>query len=55
MRLILAITGASGTNLAKKFIKYLPNHIELHIITSKHAKIVEAYEEKKSHSIVIKI
>jgi 4-hydroxy-3-polyprenylbenzoate decarboxylase len=47
MRLILAITGASGTNLAKKFIKYLPNHIELHIITSKHAKIVEAYEEKK--------
>ena len=47
MKLILAITGASGTNLAKKFIEYLPNDIELHIITSKHAKIVEAYEEKK--------
>ena len=47
MKLILAITGASGINLAKKFIEYLPNDIELHIITSKNAKIVEAYEEKK--------
>jgi len=55
MKLILAITGASGTNLAKKFIEYLPNDIELHIITSKHAKVVEAFEEKKItlHSIDI--
>jgi 4-hydroxy-3-polyprenylbenzoate decarboxylase len=47
MKLILAITGASGTHLAKKFIEYLPKDVELHLITTEHAKIVEAVEEKK--------
>jgi len=47
MKLILAITGASGTNLAKKFIEYLPKDIELHVITTKHAKIVEMLEDRK--------
>ena len=49
MKLILAITGASSTNLAKKFIEYLPDGIELHVVVSKHAKIVEAFEEKKTN------
>jgi len=47
MKLILAITGASGTNLAKKFIEYLPNDIELHLVVSEHAKVVEVLEDKK--------
>ena len=46
MKLTLAITGASGTTLAKKFIKYLPKEIELHVVVSKHAKIVELMEER---------
>ena len=46
MKLTLAITGASGTTLAKKFIEYLPKEIELHVVVSKHAKIVELMEEK---------
>ncbi len=46
MKLTLAITGASGTNLAKKFIEYLPKDIELHLITTNHAKIVERLEER---------
>ena len=47
MKLILAITGASGTNLAKKFIEYLPDDIELHLVVSEHAKVVEVLEDKK--------
>jgi len=47
MKLILAITGASGVNLAYKFIKYLPKNIELHLITTEHAKIVKKLENTK--------
>jgi 4-hydroxy-3-polyprenylbenzoate decarboxylase len=47
MKLTLAITGASGTHLAKKFIEYLPRDIELHLIATDHAKIVESLENKK--------
>jgi 4-hydroxy-3-polyprenylbenzoate decarboxylase len=48
LKLILAITGASGITLAKKFIHYLPKEIELHIITSKNALRVEELEDKKA-------
>ena len=47
MKLILAITGASGTDFANKFIKYLPKDIELHIITSQNAQKVQLLESKK--------
>jgi 4-hydroxy-3-polyprenylbenzoate decarboxylase len=47
MKLILAITGASGISLAKKFIEYLPKDIDLHLITTDHAKIVESLEERE--------
>jgi 4-hydroxy-3-polyprenylbenzoate decarboxylase len=47
MKLTLAITGASGIHLAKKFIEYLPKEIELHLIATDHAKIVESLEERK--------
>ena len=45
MRLIIAITGASGVQLGKKFIKYLPKEVEPHIIISKNAKVVNLKEK----------
>ncbi len=45
MKLILAITGASGVTLAQKFIKQLPSEIELYVIQSKNAKTVFEKEE----------
>jgi len=47
MRLVLAISGASGVSIAKKFIEYLPSDIELHVVATQHAFVVEALEEKK--------
>ncbi|CAA6818066.1 MAG: UbiX family decarboxylase associated with menaquinone via futalosine [uncultured Sulfurovum sp.] len=46
MRLVVAITGASGIELGKKFVQYLPKDIEVHIITSKHALTVEHFENQ---------
>jgi len=51
MKLTLAITGASGTRLATKFIEYLPKEIELHLIATDHAKIVSSLEERKNLTI----
>lgn len=45
MKLIVAISGASGVNLAQKFINKLPKHIELYVIPSNNAKIVMQKEE----------
>ncbi len=39
MKLIVAITGASGVNLSLKFIDNLPKDIEAHIVFSKSAKL----------------
>ncbi len=38
MKLIVAITGASGVNLGIKFLNMLPKEIEVHAIFSKNAK-----------------
>jgi 4-hydroxy-3-polyprenylbenzoate decarboxylase len=46
MKLVVAVTGASGIELAKKFINFLPPHIELHVITSNNALTVEHFENK---------
>jgi len=48
LKLVLAITGASGTTLAYKFVKYLPKDIQLHIITTKNAQLVTKIEERKN-------
>ncbi len=45
MKLIVAITGASGVSLAQRFIAALPPHIQLYIIHSQNAKIVYEREE----------
>ncbi|MCB4759167.1 MAG: UbiX family flavin prenyltransferase, partial [Sulfurovum sp.] len=44
MKLVVAITGASGVQLGKKFIDYLPKEIEVHVIVSDNALTVESFE-----------
>lgn len=39
MKLTVAISGASGVNLALKFIKLIPKDIELFVVFSKSAKV----------------
>jgi len=38
MKLVVAITGASGTHLGLKFIKYLPKETEIFLVISNNAK-----------------
>lgn len=45
MKLIVAITGASGAGLGKRFIEKLPKEIEVYAVVSEHAKIVFEKEE----------
>ena len=45
MKLVVAISGASGVSLAKKFIDYLPKSIDVHLVMSEHSKIVSSFEE----------
>ena len=44
MKLVVAITGASGVELGRKFIAYLPSHIEVHLVVSDNAVTVEKFE-----------
>jgi 4-hydroxy-3-polyprenylbenzoate decarboxylase len=59
MRLILAITGASGVTLAQKFIQKLPSSVELYVIQSHNAKTVFLKEENieyfDNHDIAAKV
>jgi len=47
MRLIVAITGASGVQLGKKFVDYLPKEIEVHVVVSSNALSVESFENRQ--------
>ncbi len=47
MKLVVAITGASGVELGTKFIQYLPEDIEVHLITSDHALTVDSFENTR--------
>jgi len=44
MKLAVAVTGASGIELGIKFVRYLPEEIEVHVIVSDHAVTVESFE-----------
>lgn len=44
MRLVVAISGASGIALGIKFIEYLPKDIEVHLVTSANAHTVSKFE-----------
>jgi len=46
LKLVVAITGASGVALGKKFIDYLPASIDVHVIVSNNAFTVESFENK---------
>ncbi len=47
MRLVIAITGASGVHLGKKFVDYLPASIEAHVVVSDNALTVESFENRQ--------
>ncbi len=47
MKLIIAVTGASGVELGLKFVKLLPLHIKAHLILSNGAKITMKYENSQ--------
>ncbi|MCK5855468.1 MAG: UbiX family flavin prenyltransferase [Sulfurovaceae bacterium] len=44
MKLVVAISGASGVELGKKFIDHLPQDIEVHVITTDNALTVNHFE-----------
>jgi len=44
LKLVVAISGASGVELGIQFLRYLPKDIEVHLVYSEHAKIVEQFE-----------
>ncbi|DAB40843.1 MAG TPA: 3-octaprenyl-4-hydroxybenzoate carboxy-lyase [Sulfurovum sp. UBA12169] len=47
MKLVIAITGASGVDMGKKFINCLPQDIEAHVVVSDNALTVESFENTK--------
>jgi len=47
LKLVVAITGASGVALGKKFIDYLPTGIDVHVVVSDNAFTVESFENKQ--------
>jgi 4-hydroxy-3-polyprenylbenzoate decarboxylase len=47
MKLVVAITGASGIELGKKFIAYLPDGVDVHLIASDNALTVESFENRQ--------
>jgi len=48
MKLVVAISGASGVELGKKFIEHLPNNIEVHLISTNNALTVNHFENKNN-------
>ena len=46
MKLVVAITGASGVGLGKKFVDYLPESIDVHVVVSDNALTVDSFENK---------
>jgi len=47
MKLVVAITGASGVNLGKRFIDLLPDSVEAHVVVSDNALKVEHFENRR--------
>lgn len=48
MKLIVAITGASGVNLSLKFLEKLPSNIDTYVVFSKSAKLALKLENNQS-------
>ena len=54
MKITVAISGASGTNLALRFIKLLPKNIEIFVVFSKSAKKALKLENNLSITEIFK-
>lgn len=48
MKLIVAITGASGVNLSLKFLDKIPPHIDTYVVFTKSAKLALKLENNQS-------
>ena len=48
MRLVVAISGASGVNLGIKFLELLPQDIQAFVVISESAKIALKYENNSA-------
>lgn len=48
MRLVVGITGASGSNLALKFLKLLPENIDAFVVISSSAKVAFKHENNST-------
>jgi 4-hydroxy-3-polyprenylbenzoate decarboxylase len=44
VKIAVAITGASGVELGRRFVEWLPESCEAHVVLSDHAKVVEDFE-----------
>ena len=53
MKLVVGITGASGVELGIKFVRYLPEDIEVHVIVSDNALTVDAFENTNNNNITL--
>ena len=53
MRLIVAITGASGVNLGLKFLELLPTDIQTFVVLSSSAKKALKYENKSNYKTLL--
>jgi 4-hydroxy-3-polyprenylbenzoate decarboxylase len=49
MKLVVAITGASGTQLGRRFITALPENVTPYLIVSEHAQTVELQENGRKY------
>ena len=47
MKLVVAITGASGVQLGKRFVDLLPENVQAHVVVSDNALTVESFEHKR--------
>ena len=54
MKLIIAITGASGVNLGLKFIELLPSSIKAYVVLSSSAKKALKYENNQDYKQLFK-
>jgi 4-hydroxy-3-polyprenylbenzoate decarboxylase len=51
MKLIIAISGASGAKLGMQFVKYIPKDIQIHIVATKKANLVLQKENQSNITI----
>jgi len=52
-RLVIGISGASGVQLGLKFLKYIPDEIDIYVIVSKSAQYTLSLESSKNNQWTI--